>query len=109
MRRRDLMALLGSALVAGPVAARAQPQGIPVIGYLYTGDAEPTAHLLSAFRKGLSETGYVEGHNVAIEYRWAENQNDRLPELVADLVHRPVVVIVVPLSAVAALAAQAAT
>jgi putative ABC transport system substrate-binding protein len=110
IRRRDFLTLLGGATaVAWPMAARAQQRPMPVIGYLYTGTAEPTAHLLAAFRRGLGETGYIEGQNVAIEYRWAENQNDRLPELAADLVQRRVAVIITPISVGAALAAQSAT
>jgi putative ABC transport system substrate-binding protein len=108
MRRRAFIRLLGGAAVY-PMAARAQQRPMPVIGYLYTGTAEPTAHLLAAFRKGLGETGYIEGHIVAIEYRWAENQNDRLPELAADLVQRRVAVIITPISVGAALVAQSAT
>jgi putative ABC transport system substrate-binding protein len=109
IRRREFITLLGGAAVTWPIAARGQQQAMPVIGYLYTGMAEPTAHLLAAFRKGLSETGYVEGQNVRIEYRWAENQNDRLPGLAADLVQRRVAVIVTPISVGAALVAQSAT
>jgi putative ABC transport system substrate-binding protein len=108
MRRRDFITLLGGATVARPLAASAQ-QPMPVIGYLYSGAAETSAHLLAAFRKGLDEGGYVEGRNVAIEYRFAGNQDDRLPELAADLVNRRVTLIVTPGTPVAALAAKAAT
>jgi putative ABC transport system substrate-binding protein len=101
--------LLGGAVATWPLAARAQQPAMPVVGYLYAGAPEATAHLVAAFRKGLSETGYVEGQNVAIEYRWTRNESDRLPELVADLVRRRVTVIAAPGSAAAAAAAKAAT
>ena len=106
VRRRKFIALLGGAGVAWPLAARGQQSGMPVVGYLEAGLPEALPHRLAAFRKGLSETGYVEGQNVAIEYRWAQDQYDRLPELAADLVRRRVAASSTPVSAQGSLAAQ---
>jgi putative ABC transport system substrate-binding protein len=107
VRRREILALLAGAAAPWPLAARAQQS--PVIGYLSARSLDDTAHLVVAFRKGLGESGLVEGQNVTIEYRWAVGQYDRLPAMAAELVRRPVSVLVTTGGEPAALAAKAAT
>jgi putative tryptophan/tyrosine transport system substrate-binding protein len=107
MKRREFVGLVGGA-AAWPLAAWAQ-QAIPVIGYLHSGSAGPNAPFVEAFRRGLAESGYVEGRNVKIEYRWADNQYDRLPALVADLVRRDVAAIFAAGAVNAPLTAKEAT
>src|SRR5262245_6908693 len=108
MNRRDFITLLGGAAAAWPLAARSQQAALPVVGYLNFGSPESDVPRLTGLRRGLNQSGYVEGRNLMIEYRWAGNQADRLPELAADLVKLRVAVIVSP-GVAATRAAKAAT
>jgi putative tryptophan/tyrosine transport system substrate-binding protein len=108
MRPREFIAGLGSAS-AWPVVARAQQPAVPVVAFVHSGSANGSAYVAAAFRKGLGDTGYVEGQNVAVEYHWLQGQFDGLPALMSDLVRRRVAVIVTPSAGPAALAAKAAT
>lgn len=110
MRRRDFIAAIIGSATEWPLAARAQQQHpMPVVAFLKSTTPDDSAHLVRAFRQGLSEAGFAEGRDITIEYRWAENQLDRLPELVAELVRRRVAVIATPADTPATLVAKAAT
>src|SRR5215469_13635685 len=108
MRRRAFIEGIAASGVAWPLAARAQQSSVPAIGYLGLGSQQSDAFRVTAFREGLKEAGFVEGQNLTVEYRWAEQHHDRLPTMAADLVRHQVAVIVAPSSA-ALLAAKAAT
>ena len=107
--RRQFISAFGGAAATWSLAARAQQQAMPVVAFINAGSPDGFARYAAAYRKGLNETGYVEGQNVAVEYHWLEGQYYRLPALVADLVRRQVAVIATPANAMAARAAEAAT
>src|SRR5262249_40725429 len=107
MRRREFVTLLGGAAAAWPLAVRAQQRPLPVIGFLHPSSPDTFADRMRGFRQGLKEAGFVEGDNITIEYRWAENRTERLPALVDELVHRRVAVLATPSSG--AILAKAAT
>jgi putative ABC transport system substrate-binding protein len=109
MRRRDFITLLGGAAAAWPLAAQAQQQSLPAVGFLHPSSPEAFPHTVDGFRRGLGDTGFVEGQNVTIEYRWARGEYDRLPRLAVELVQRGVRVILAGGGEVGALAAKAAT
>jgi putative ABC transport system substrate-binding protein len=109
VKRREFITLLGGAAVAWPVAARAQQPAVPAVGFLHPSSPEPFGHIINGFRRGLNDSGFVEGQNVAIEYRWARGEYDRLPAFAAELVQRRVRVILAGGGEVGALAAKAAT
>ena len=94
MRRRDFLSGLGGAAASWPLGARAQQAALPVVGFMSSRSAPDSVHLVAAFREGLSEAGFVDGQNVIIEFRWADGQYDQLPALAAQLVSRPVTVLV---------------
>jgi putative ABC transport system substrate-binding protein len=109
MRRREFITLLGGAAVAWPLTARAQQPTMPVVGFLYAGDPNADADLAAVFRNGLREAGYIEGQNVAFEYRWARDDNSKLPEMIDDLVRRRVAVIAATGNSAARVAAATRT
>src|SRR5438067_1730475 len=109
MKRRDVVTLLGGAAATWPLAVHAQQPALPAVGFIHSGSLDASAQSVPIFRKGLNETGFIEGKNVTVEYHWLEGHYDRLPALVADLVRRRVAVIATPSSIPATLAAKAAT